>query len=319
MATTTTYAAIRDHQIALIEALVPTLQSQYRFRRGSKRQSLVKMASEKPTSAFLRAFEFRRDTNAPDPTIQDPDARETRETATLTVAYPVQPSLYGADELDDMEELIRSDARQIRDVLFSPDSYLAGQSIAKVTILGIDRSLEAIWFQSFGIELVYTEDQGILNVREQGIPAWDVSGAPLTGLTPTWSCLRDVRTAQAASEPAIAGLGSGIYSSQVPAGVAGIIDFGVTALPRYVHIGSGLSHWPTFAAFAAADGSPLAALNPTWTAVVTTSGGSAITPQPSFTGLGGGVYRIDGLSPGHCGTVDLGATAEPRYIFMDGG
>jgi hypothetical protein len=317
MATTTTYALIRDHQIALIEALVPAIQSQHRFRRGSKRQPLVEMASDKPSSAFLRRFEIRRELNASDPAIQDPDARETSEAATLTVAYPMLPSLYGEGELDDMEEAMRSDARLIRDALFSPDSYLAGQSIAKVTIQGIDRSRPTIWFQTFGIDLVYTEAQGVLNVKDQALAAFDASGAPLTGLTPTWACLRDVRTEQAAAEPAITELGLGLYSSQVPAGVAGIVDLGVTAYPRYVHVESALSHWPTFAAFAV-DGSPLPLLNPTWHSVVTTSGGSAITPQPTFTGLGGGVYRVNGLSPGHCGIVDLGTTADPRYVFVDG-
>lgn len=68
------------------------------------------------------------------------------------------------------------------------------------------------------------------------------SGAPLAGLTPTWASLRNVAdgTDQSGSAPAISEIAGGMYKFTRPTGgglgvmhLAGIIDFGASANPRY--------------------------------------------------------------------------------------
>jgi hypothetical protein len=318
MATTTTYDAIRDTQSLVLERLVPSQLAEHRFRRGNRSVGLRKWANENPTSAALRTFELRGGAIA-DSSMNDPGAHQVTQAVRLTVAYPAKPALFGREGLDDLEAIMFEDARQIRDALFGPTqgAYLAGHSVTAVE-RDTPETSDPVWFSNFTIRLTFTEQQSLARTRDQGLLATDASGTPLAGLAPTWSCLRDVQSATAASEPAITARGDGLYSSQVPMGVAGIVDFGATATPQYVHVSSGFRHMRTVAAYSLATGAPLAGLNPTWDAVITASDGSAVSPQPSFTPLGGGVYRIDGLHPGLCGTVDYGATAYPRYEFIEG-
>jgi hypothetical protein len=318
MATTTTYAAIRDEQIRLLEALTPSSMSDKPFRRASKRDRLRKWAAKTPSTAALRRFEISRGP-ASDAPIVSTGASQTIEMVGITVAYPVLPSLYGSDELDDLDEVMRADAAQIRDALFSIDSYIAGHSITRVEIEAPDRGLDTVWFQDFTATVAYTEARTWATARTQAILVTDPSGSPLTGLSPTWSCLWDVRTGVAPAQPAITEVGStGLYRTAINEGLAGIVDMGATAEPRYVLVDSTLSHYHAIAAYDVVTGAPLALLNPTWSAVVTTATGDAATPQPAFSGLGGGVYVITGLSPGLAGIADLGATADPRYLLVEG-
>jgi hypothetical protein len=158
VAVTTTFMAIRRQQLAVIEALTPTLEAQHRFRRKPSRQPLKIWASIGPTTACYRKFEITRQDASPDPTILDPSAREQNERSTISVAYPVGvQGLYGVDEQIDLDDVMRSDAHQIRDAVFSTANYLAGQSAAFVTILSPDKGLAAVWFQDFEVECIYTE------------------------------------------------------------------------------------------------------------------------------------------------------------------
>lgn len=158
---TTTYAAIRDRQIRLIEALVPAVIPKARFRRGHQHIPLKTWASTQGVgSAALRRFEIVRN-GVSDPPLLDPAAREVREETLISVAYPTLAAHYGPDRLDDLEEIMRSDARQIRDVVFSYANYLPGQSLAQVTILQPDRAFAPVWFQDFSVSLIYTEAQSL--------------------------------------------------------------------------------------------------------------------------------------------------------------
>lgn len=69
--------------------------------------------------------------------------------------------------------------------------------------------------------------------------AFDLDGAPLAGLTPTWSSYVTEATGVAATQPAIVELGGGLYAVSNPAaGTRGVLDLGSTASPRYAAFAS---------------------------------------------------------------------------------
>ena len=157
MATTTTYAAIRDQIHTVIEALTPAVLPGQKFRRAPRHVRLDEWA-QKTGNASLRRFEFTRDALVSDPLVMDPTAVERNETSILLVAYPFDPALYGRDDRDDMETVIRRDARQLRDAIFSSGNYLAGQSAAFVTLEPTRREA-SVWLSALRIDLIYTEAQ----------------------------------------------------------------------------------------------------------------------------------------------------------------
>jgi hypothetical protein len=156
MATTTTYHAIRDNSIALLEAATPYKLVQHLFRRAPRHRDIRDWAPESGTAA-LRAFELRRGDDLPDAAHLGTGAQEREETMLLSIAYPVLVALYGEGELDELECVMRSDATLVRDVLFSGNNYLAGQSLALVTPETPDRSDERCWFQDYRVQLIFTE------------------------------------------------------------------------------------------------------------------------------------------------------------------
>lgn len=160
MPTTTTFAAIRDNYITLIEALTPTKLADKLFRRSPRHRRLGDWALGSG-SAALRGFELVGEEAVPDPNLFDPSALERVEHMVLMVAYPVQVALYGRDDLDELEAVTRSDARQLRDLVYSAGNYLAGQSAAFVEILPLDRGDDRVWFRSFDVVLHYLEAQSL--------------------------------------------------------------------------------------------------------------------------------------------------------------
>lgn len=160
MATTTDWSTIRDQIITKIKAISPTLLAGFQFDEVPRNQGLRDYAA-RVGSAALRRFELRLDDTEPDPIVLDPAAYERNESATLLVAYPRELALYGQADVDDMEKVIRSDAAQLRDTIFSPGNYVAGQSLARPRRRAIEKG-DAVWFQSFLVELVYTEAQSLV-------------------------------------------------------------------------------------------------------------------------------------------------------------
>ena len=145
--------------------------------------------------------------------------------------------------------------------------------------------------------------------------AYDDMAAPLAGLTPAWDVLYDAATGLPISATTFVDLGSGLYKigSGLTASSAGIVDLGVTALPRYIHVDADSPN--TLAAY---DGSqaPLAGLVPVWDSFVDDAGAPQ-TPA-TFTELAGGLYRINYSGPAvRAGVIDLGATAIPRYYSWE--
>ena len=159
MATTTTWPLIRSNYYTKLDALTPTRinGAGYEFRRAPTHRRLRPWALG-AGSAALRKYEFARE-SAEDAEVMDPTAFERNETVLLTVAYPVEVGLYGASELDDLDAVMRQDAAQLRDCLFSAGNYLAGQSAAFPEIVEPDTGDDRCWFQSLRVLLIWTEAQ----------------------------------------------------------------------------------------------------------------------------------------------------------------
>lgn len=158
---TTTYAAIRDNMIAKLEAIAPTMVSDISFRRSRRNVPLRDWKRGNASSALLRRFEFIRG-QSPDSISQlDPAQILRQETVTLTVSYPTLFAKYGLNEIDDVENVIRQDARSIRDALYSANNYVPGQQAAFVTIDATDRADPDAWFQDFSITILFYEAQNL--------------------------------------------------------------------------------------------------------------------------------------------------------------
>lgn len=138
-----------------------------------------------------------------------------------------------------------------------------------------------------------------------------VSGAPATGLTPTWASAYDANTGEAKTGPSITELGGGVYTFNPPSDydLAGIIDLGATASPRYQ-----LARADSVEVVAALAGGPLTGLSPTWSSLVDVATGGAID-QPTIEELGSGLYTFTAprVTAHALGIIDFGATASPRY------
>lgn len=147
------------------------------------------------------------------------------------------------------------------------------------------------------------------------VAAYGSDQQPAPALTPTWLVWKVVATGaevDPGSRPNIWNRGLGEYSVEdPPAGECGIIDFGVTASPRYVFVGSakGLV-LPLFSL----SGSVLEGAVPVWH-THRNNNGDAITPEATFTDIGDGMYRVDGLVAGVEGIVDFGE-GTPRFQFV---
>lgn len=161
---TTTHAIIRTKYCGsssvrgVLEALTPALSTSQNFERSRVRNKLLADWADGTSSIQFRKFEWLRSGPAGEPLVLLPDVILRIEQATLTVAYPNMPALYGSDDLDSMEDLIRSDAKQLRDALISPGNLVSGCCAVLPTILEPQRD-EKIWFQSIICELTYYESQ----------------------------------------------------------------------------------------------------------------------------------------------------------------
>ena len=149
------------------------------------------------------------------------------------------------------------------------------------------------------------------------IPAFDFSGAPLTGLSLTWEAVFNAATEVAhLPEPGITEIGTtGLYFFDQQEGVdlTGIVDLGATALPRYMVYSA--DHSTTFAAFDAS-AVPLAGLSVTWDRLKDIEGND-FTPQPIIVELGLGMYKIARHAGRAIGYLDLTSAATPRYVAFD--
>lgn len=160
MPTTTTFWDIRDNYVTLITALTPTFLPQIKFDQQPNNIEL-RTFTDLAGSAALRKFDFERSGDATEPPYMDWPVMERNEGMRLTVAYPTLYALYGRSDLNDIDKVVRSDARQLRDTLFGQINYLPGQSACFVVIKEVDKSDPSCWFQVFECSLIYTEAQSI--------------------------------------------------------------------------------------------------------------------------------------------------------------
>jgi hypothetical protein len=158
MTTTTTSCAVRDQIIAVLEDATPTLLAEYPYRHAPRHMKAVKFA-DTTGSASLRRFDIRR-TELLNHSLFDPALVEWSEKLLLTVTYPVAPALYGRTDDDAMEQVMRADARQIRDLITSPGNFLSAQPAAFVRMLPPEVDARA-WRQPFEIQVIYAESQDL--------------------------------------------------------------------------------------------------------------------------------------------------------------
>ena len=143
-----------------IHALTPGVISNRLFEEyAPKRMRLRDHAAAHPGEELFRMFEIRRG-SATEPGLIDPDALLRNETVTVTIAYPLLLALYGTDDLDEVERVMRRDARQIRDALFSSGNYASGQLAAQPLDLDPpDMGGDECWFQDVSFTAIYYEGQ----------------------------------------------------------------------------------------------------------------------------------------------------------------
>lgn len=161
---TTTFGTIRAKYCGtstvrgVLEQLTPTVATDRGFERSHVRNKLLREWADGKTSIQFRKFEWLRTGPATEPHVLLPDTILRVEQATVTIAYPVMPALYGTDDLDSMEDVMRADARQFRDALIDPGNLVDGCAAVLPTIEAPERD-PFIWFQSIVCELTYYESQ----------------------------------------------------------------------------------------------------------------------------------------------------------------
>ena len=161
---TTTFALIRARYAGtatargVLEDLTPTIVTDRGFERARPRSKALRDWADGKSSAQFRKYEWTRSGPATEPLVLLPDTILRIEQATLLVAYPIAPALYGDNDLDSMEDLIRSDARQLRDALIDPNNLVDGCCAVLPTIETPERN-DLVWFQPIVCELTYYEGQ----------------------------------------------------------------------------------------------------------------------------------------------------------------
>lgn len=145
-----------------IKAITPANHADKKFDLAPKRYLIRQWATQQNQgSAVFRRFQINRTGAAIEPPYTEPTAIERSEEVTVTVAYPVQVAAYGNDDLMDLDEYARADARQIHDELWTADNYLSGQNAAFVTIQPLDKDDPQVWFQDLVVDVRYYETQSL--------------------------------------------------------------------------------------------------------------------------------------------------------------
>lgn len=157
---TTTLSDVIARMIERIRDIAPAHIPESKFDRIPSH--LVMEVWARGGSECFRTFEIERTGGSTDPGFMNPAVVMRQENLTITVAYPVigTGGFYGQDELDAMERVVRSDARQIRDAVFSPAGYVDGQLSAFVAIAPPAQAPQ-VWLQSFEVTVLYHEAQSI--------------------------------------------------------------------------------------------------------------------------------------------------------------
>lgn len=155
---TTTITAIRDHYFALLRAATPASHTDRHFDHVSQVQ-VQDWAKGAATIEHFRKFEWRGGA-AEEGDLVAYNQVERIESVALTVYYPVLPEFYGRDGVDDLEEVIRRDARTIRDLLYAPSNYITGLQLCEVAIGQPQRS-GAYYVMTLALSVHYYEAESL--------------------------------------------------------------------------------------------------------------------------------------------------------------
>lgn len=157
--TTTTAEAIVAKTISVIGGLTPLITDKPRFVRAPLRYPLRDWALRQAGtgSAITRLFEVRtvdaQDDPDRDDRASDISVMRVSQPMMVTVAYSTQIlAAYGLDDLDDLEDVMETDAKQIRDAIYPSGGIVgAGHQGTKVSIEEPDRTNAAVWFQPLAL------------------------------------------------------------------------------------------------------------------------------------------------------------------------
>lgn len=111
---TTTSAAIRDRIVTVIEALVPTTQSNVRFRHHREEFDFRGWADGHP-DACLRRFSVRDLGDAKPALVSNTDVELVRAIFEIVIAYPLSYR-FGSGNLLGVEDVIDQDRHQVEHV-----------------------------------------------------------------------------------------------------------------------------------------------------------------------------------------------------------
>lgn len=162
--TTTTPSAIIAKMSSVIEGILPSSSPSGRaFKRAPQPTGRLRTwALTAGGNVQFRLFEVSRAGSRVDAGTMDPSATMVNLPLRVTVVYPALPTLYGYRDLGQLEELIESDARQIRDALFAPGSLADGGHHASIVeVQDVDRADGKIWFQEFTVTAKFYAAQAL--------------------------------------------------------------------------------------------------------------------------------------------------------------
>lgn len=161
--TTTTAEAIIDQAIAVILDLTPLSAAGLKFDRSPRRYPLRDWAAKAPDSAITRKFEIRTDGALVEPEHEDIACRRVMQPMLIQIAYaPKLLALYGPDDLDDLEDIIETDGKQIRDALYPTGGLCGDGHIATVVNpLPLERFSDDVWFQPLAVEAHFWVGQSL--------------------------------------------------------------------------------------------------------------------------------------------------------------
>jgi hypothetical protein len=153
---------IMDAAVSTIHAINPALSPSVRFTHFPRQDLELRDLAPKSGSAAFRWFEPQRSSGRADPACMDPAAARIVASYSITIAYPVMPAFYGRRDLDDMEALIESDARQVMDALQS-QAHLAegGHESSSPVVEDTNRSDTRVWYQSITVSVTYHVAQNL--------------------------------------------------------------------------------------------------------------------------------------------------------------
>jgi len=108
----TTFELIRTQQVALIQALTPTMLAAQKFRVHQDSAEFMAWVNGSPKACF-RKFQILSNFDMEQLPTADGTIEACRHTFELRVAYPTQLGLYGAENERDLEDAMKRDLHQI--------------------------------------------------------------------------------------------------------------------------------------------------------------------------------------------------------------